>query len=51
MKMKLRPITLALLGAGIVKGVVNFVKPISGFDGAIRIPTGPQNSEVSGSAS
>jgi len=43
--MKLRPITLALLGAGIGKGVVNVVKPISGFDRAIRIPTGPQNPE------
>lgn len=51
MKMKLRPTTLALLRAGIGKGMVNVVKPILEFDRAVRIPTGPQNPEVSGSAS
>ena len=51
MKMKLRPITLALLGTGIGKGLVKVVKSILGFDGTIRIPPGSQNSEVSGSAS
>jgi hypothetical protein len=51
MKMKLRPITLALLGAGIGKGLVNVVKSILGFDGTIRIPPSSQNSVVSGSAS
>ena len=51
MKMKLRPITLALLGAGIGRGLVNVVKSILGFDRAIRIPPGSQNPGVSGSAS
>src|ERR1700731_413217 len=51
MKMKLRPITLALLGAGIGKGLVNVVKSILGFDRTIRIPPGSQNPVVSGSRS
>ncbi len=50
MKMKLRPITLALLGAGIGKGVVNVVKPILAFARASRIPTDLQNHGVSASA-
>jgi hypothetical protein len=51
MKMKLRPITLALLGAGIGKGLVKVVKSILGFDRIIRIPPGSQNPVVSGSGS
>jgi hypothetical protein len=49
MKMKLRPITLALLGAGIGKGLANVVKSILGFDRTIRIPPSSQNPGMSGS--
>jgi len=49
MKMKLRPITLALLGAGIGKGLANDFKSILGFDRTIRMPPGSQNPGVSGS--
>jgi len=38
MKMKLRPITLALLGAGSGKGMVNFVKSVSGLERVVKIP-------------
>ena len=47
--MKLRPITLALLGAGIGKGLANDFKSILGFDRTIRMPPGSQNPGVSGS--
>jgi len=39
MKMKLRPITLALLETGIGRGMVKFVKSISGLVRAVKIPT------------
>src|ERR1700731_3031029 len=51
MKMKLRPITLALLGAGIGNGMVKVVKSILGFDRTVRMPTDSQNRGVSGSGS
>src|SRR5580693_9375756 len=40
MKMKLRPTTLALLGASVGAGTVNSVKLISGLDRVVKIPAG-----------
>jgi hypothetical protein len=36
----LRPITLALLGAGVDAGMVNVVKLISGLGRVVKIPAG-----------
>lgn len=38
MKMKLRPITLALLGSGVGEGMVSGGKLISGLDRAVKVP-------------
>jgi hypothetical protein len=38
MKMKLRPITLALLRAGMGAGMVKFVKLVFGLERAVKIP-------------
>jgi hypothetical protein len=40
MKMKLRPITLALLGPGVGAEIVSVVKPVSGLNGVVKRPVG-----------
>jgi hypothetical protein len=47
MKMKLRPITLALLGTGIGRETVKFVESISGSVRAVKILTGFRSTGVS----
>jgi len=48
--MKLRPITLVLLGAGIGRGMGGGVKPISGLDIAVKISAGFRDIRACGSA-
>ena len=49
MKIKFRPIILALLGTGVGAGMLNVVKLISEMDGVVKIPAGCKDTEMSNS--